>query len=419
MINDLVISQIRQRLEILYQMVDELETSGGGGGQGGTTDYNELTNKPRINNVTLSGNRSLDDIGVSQAISDALTPVQTAISGKVDKVAGKGLSTNDFTNTDKANLQTALSKANAAAPQSTTYTKAQVNTALAAKLNTADVDNALSSTSTNPVQNKVVQAPIARLVDAGAKNLLKITGTSQTINGVTFTANDDGSVTVNGTNTGTGTAAFIFVPNRQAILIPDGDYILSGCPQGGGNDTFDLRWFRYSPNASAYDTGNGAVIHKSGNTADSNIAIVVKAGKTANNVIFRPMLCTAKDYAISSEYVPYAPSNRELYEEVNTKVSISDIYDVKPTIPNGTDLNTMQTPGAYACGGATLAASLVNCPTTTDAFIMYVDYIAATSRIIQRLYTMNTTNGMCRIYIRGLYSSGWGTWYMFEGTAVT
>lgn len=28
--NNLIVSQIRQRLEILYQMVEELETSGGG-----------------------------------------------------------------------------------------------------------------------------------------------------------------------------------------------------------------------------------------------------------------------------------------------------------------------------------------------------------------------------------------------------
>lgn len=155
-----------------------------------------------------------------------------------------------------------------------------------------------------------------KVVDEGAKNLLKITGTSQTINGVTFTVNDDGTVTVNGTNTGTGSAAFIFIPNRQAILIPDGNYILSGCPQGGGNDTFDLRWFRYSPNASAYDTGSGAVVHKSGNTTDSNIAIVVKSGATVDNVIFKPMICTTEDYAISSEYVPYAKSNYQLTRDV-------------------------------------------------------------------------------------------------------
>ena len=258
-----------------------------------------------------------------------------------------------------------------------------------------------------------------KVVDDGTKNLLKNMENSRTINGVTFTVNDDGTVTVNGTNTGTGSATFIFIPNRQAILIPDGDYMLSGCPQGGGNDTFDLRWYRYSPNASAYDTGSGAVVHKSGNTTDSNIAIVVKSGVTVDNLTFKPMVCAVEDYAISSEYVPYAPSNRDLYKEVDSKASIADIYGVKPTIPNGTDLDTMQTPGAYACSGATVAATLTNCPTTTEAFIMYVDYIAATSRIIQRLYAMNTSNGVPCIYIRTLYSGGWCTWYKFEGTAVT
>ena len=178
------------------------------------------------------------------------------------------------------------------------------------------IDTALSGMSTNPVQNKAVQAPVARLVDAGAKNLLKVTATSQTINGVTFTVNEDQTVTMNGTNTGTGSVTFVIVPNQQAILIPDGDYWLLGCPQGGGSDTFDLRWFRYSPNASAYDIGSGAAIHKSGNTTDSNIAIVVKPGVTVNNITFNPMLCTAEDYAISPEFVPYTPTMRELYEMI-------------------------------------------------------------------------------------------------------
>ena len=38
----------------------------GGGGEGGTTDYTALSNKPQINNVTLSGNKSLDDLGIQQ-----------------------------------------------------------------------------------------------------------------------------------------------------------------------------------------------------------------------------------------------------------------------------------------------------------------------------------------------------------------
>lgn len=38
--------------------------SGGGGGGGGTDNYNDLLNKPKINNVTLSGELSLSDLGI-------------------------------------------------------------------------------------------------------------------------------------------------------------------------------------------------------------------------------------------------------------------------------------------------------------------------------------------------------------------
>ena len=37
------------------------------GGSGGTSDYSDLTNKPQINGVTLSGNKSLADLGIQPA----------------------------------------------------------------------------------------------------------------------------------------------------------------------------------------------------------------------------------------------------------------------------------------------------------------------------------------------------------------
>lgn len=55
-----------------------------GGGGGGTSNYNDLSNKPQIGGVTLSGNRSASDLGLVAAVD------------------GKGLSTNDYTNADKA-----------------------------------------------------------------------------------------------------------------------------------------------------------------------------------------------------------------------------------------------------------------------------------------------------------------------------
>lgn len=81
--SDVILSQIRQRLEILYQMVDELEAGGGGGG-GGTTNYNNLTNKPAIEGQQLVGNKTASDLGLATT---------SELNGKVDKVAGSSLMT--------------------------------------------------------------------------------------------------------------------------------------------------------------------------------------------------------------------------------------------------------------------------------------------------------------------------------------
>lgn len=42
----------------------------GGTSEGGTTDYTALTNKPQINNVELSGNKTLDQLGIQPKIAD-------------------------------------------------------------------------------------------------------------------------------------------------------------------------------------------------------------------------------------------------------------------------------------------------------------------------------------------------------------
>lgn len=184
-----------------------------------------------------------------------------------------------------------------------------------------------------------------KVVDDGAKNLLKIMKTSQTINGVTFTVNDDGTVTANGTNSSTtSSATFVIVPYQEADKIPNGSYRLTGCPSSGSSTTYDLRWYLYSPGKSAYDTGSGAVIEKNGiATGSGGIAIVVKARQTVNNVVFKPMICTLEDYAISSEYVPYARSNYQLTKDVG---SIPKLIDdgaknlLKNTAPYGDIVKT-------------------------------------------------------------------------------
>ena len=63
-----------------------------GGGGGGTTDYEDLDNLPKVNNVELKGNKSLSDLGIASAQSVAnitngesinnFAGVETALSGK-------------------------------------------------------------------------------------------------------------------------------------------------------------------------------------------------------------------------------------------------------------------------------------------------------------------------------------------------
>ena len=85
----------------------------GGGGGGGTTDYALLSNKPQINSIELSGNKSLSDLGLMSA-----NDINTSLGLKADK--------------------------------STTYTKTQVDTAI----NTAVADKADASTVNAALEGK-------------------------------------------------------------------------------------------------------------------------------------------------------------------------------------------------------------------------------------------------------------------------
>ena len=106
------------------------------------------------------------------------------------------------------------------------------------------------------------------------------TETTKTANGVTFTVNSDGSVTVNGT--ATSDADFMLL--RGPIQSYSESYFLSGCPSGGSDTTYYI-----SENFTASkDTGNGVVLNNL--PSDQAWRIVIKSGTTVNNLVFRPML---------------------------------------------------------------------------------------------------------------------------------
>ena len=124
------------------------------------------------------------------------------------------------------------------------------------------------------------------------KNLVKNTATTQTINGVTFTVNEDKSITVSGT----ATEDALFNVGTITIKANVG-YTLTGCPSGGSHTTYYLE-----PAGFWYDVGLGYRINHHSNFS-VNIRIVVKSGTTMSNSVFKPML--RLDVGTDKTYEPY------------------------------------------------------------------------------------------------------------------
>lgn len=210
--------------------------------------------------------------------SDANKPISTAtqaaLNNKVDKVNGKGLSTNDFTNEDKSQI-------------------------------TTNKNNILKD-----------KAALVELVDAGAKNLLKNVMQSQTVGGVTFTLAQDGSITANGTKTNND---WLYL--SMGNTLPAGSYVLSsGLEPQENSGVRVLVATADSLGAAIISTeGQNQVVKKTFSQSYSGLiyAIRISSGYTVSNLVFKPMLCTAEEWAVSQEFVPYAMSNAELTEQVD------------------------------------------------------------------------------------------------------
>lgn len=79
-------------------------------------------------------------MSIKTSFSNLCAVLKEMLDNKVDKVSGKGLSTNDYTTAEKTKLA-----------------------GIATGANKTTVDSALSTTSTNPVQNKVLTAKLSTI----------------------------------------------------------------------------------------------------------------------------------------------------------------------------------------------------------------------------------------------------------------
>ena len=161
---------------IEYLLLELKEAIEGGG------DYEDLSNKPKINNVTLDGNKSWADLGLSNPMH---------IAGRVDTYQDLPATANEG-DVYLVGLVAATEK------EEYVYVSGGWEYLGTSAI---EVDNAMSTTSENPVQNKVITAAV------NAKQDALVVGT-----------NLDNTPVENSTNPITSGGVYAVVGNINAVL---------------------------------------------------------------------------------------------------------------------------------------------------------------------------------------------------------
>lgn len=358
--SDVILSQIRQRLEILYQMVDELEAGGGGGGGGGTTNYNNLTNKPAIEGQQLVGNKTASDLGLATT---------SELNGKVDKVAGSSLMTS---------------------AQATKLEGIEAG----AEVNVQADWNQANSSSDDYIKNKPTLGAAA---ERGVDTVPTDDSTNLITSGAVFDAiqGGGGGGGTDLTPTYVGAKAETFPEEYMGILekhLPFTDTTSFGPSSGAFGP-----WTFYSESYSVYvyisvsvqnDIPYGALIFK--------MATINKVNRTwTEQTNAKPRYLITKDIL-----------NKSVWSSVTENISSTNA-----------NLNDYSAGRYYSSVDPT---NFVNCPTTDRFFLTAEENTSSGSnyRVKQTLTTLSATNPPT-VYIRTYINGTWGSWYKFEGTVVS
>lgn len=258
-------------------------------GEGGTSDYTDLENKPKINNVVLDGNLSLEDLGIiipnleNYVTKEALNTALSDYAKKTDIPSVEGLLSEikaqelyqpkgDYAlKSELPNTADLATKTEVTDAISNQKFKTLNNQEITGEGNieiqggsTVTVDDTLNAESVNPVQNKVITEQIntmkellAQLDEKVFPTILSVSGggtydegTSQTVmvswklqkNGQTLTPD---SVTVNeeSVDPATGYKVFVDVTStttyRVAVVYNGKTY------NGSTTATFKKTYYRY------------------------------------------------------------------------------------------------------------------------------------------------------------------------------
>ena len=222
--------------------------------------------------------------------------------------------------------------------------------AKALKANVEDIEQTQIYAENDVVENLTIKGVELTQKTREGYNFLINNLTSKTVNGITFTVQEDKSILVNGTATDLTVVNIlndsIGADSTSSILceIPDNvtSGILSGCPSGGSSSTYKIDLWSTISSLVGTDTGNEANLDFTikERRKINRARIVIYAGTTVNNLVFKPMIVTSSE---NKEYEQYGaspslnyPSEIKMTNEQNIQISKNNIFN----IANITGLNS-------------------------------------------------------------------------------
>ena len=296
---------------------------------------------------TKANSSDLATVATTGAYSDLSGKPTLGTAAEKNVPASGDASTTEVVMGDDTRLSNARNAADvsawAKAANKPTYNGAEILTSTA-KTGTAQLsisDTVASGTSMDNVvgtmldNDKTLDTNITSLNEAltneintrvanGAHNLLPNVASTEVKNGITFTVNSDGSVTVS------GTASAETTKNIVTDLSLNGNYILSGCPAGGSpsdHTGYNLQ-AQIDNSYNHVDIGNGYAFSVSAKV--NRVLIHIANGTVISTPItFKPMIRLASD--TDPTYQPYAMTNREL-----TELVVSEIFNFSVAFESGT-----------------------------------------------------------------------------------
>lgn len=317
------------------------------------------------------------DVDVANTNNDI---IDEKIYNKVDKISGKDLSTNDFTNEYKKKIDRIIEGTKGDSAYQIAVKNGFEGTEekwleslkgdkgdkgeLVDLVKEEEGKNISIESANLPAIEVRIEGESQQATRSG-KNLLDNTATTKISNGITFTVNSDKTVNVNGTNDSSANSSLII--NRYDLS--PGTYILNGCPSGGASNTYRLaiqETGSYSILGSI-DIGNGSGEFTIDTTTNVQIAIFIQKGLTVNNLLFKPMLRKATIADDTYEQYGASPSPDYLSEIENLEgENICPSLNTTRTI-NGVTFTKNKDGSITMNGTATADATYpINVNTTTN-----------------------------------------------------